>query len=255
MSILEKFEFTTSGTEGTHTATRKGDDVHVRWSAAHWKHLLRTEDNPWTVAPVKEVEPWLEQYDGWIVTRDLSDPEFPYQFKHQTADHNIVFTANDDGENVRVTWGDGNSTSYTKVTAEIAVRSGVWIIQKPEQPSLVFPFTFVHNSDPHTLYTAVRVEGDGSIYITWDGDSISGYNEEVVKSYIEKGVWTVKSIGEQKPVEAPTSNEATKMSYTIQVDTEDALEAIKELTKAVEELTKAFNRASEAQDNFKGVAA
>lgn len=133
------------------------------------------------------------------------------------------------------------------------IANGTWTIVEDavKERDLVLPFTF-HHCETGTEYVAQELE-NGSVRVSWEGDSEgSTYSQEDAKCYIKDGQWLVKSVGGQKPSEAPTEpcEEGAEGFTSLTIDVHS--DAVVEATKRVKRLTKAVLELNEALEGIGG---
>lgn len=141
---------------------------------------------------------------------------------------------------------------YNATEIESNVKQGYWVMcepvckaDEPEEPDLVFPFVVEHKDSSETL---LIMKGSKAEYVSCKGinpenDTYFDYwSYHQCKDFIKSGIWIVKSVGEQKPVEAPVSVANQVDVLPVKIDTEEALKRVKALTNAIKELEEAYNK-------------
>lgn len=132
---------------------------------------------------------------------------------------------------------------YSVEFVEAAVENGDWTITKDlTERELVLPLTVQHKDGE--IYYILKGSDEGrATFIDDNGHVDENYwTYQECRAFIEEGIWTVKSVGPQKPVEAPPSGDSDKLELSIELDAKDALEAVNDLVASLQHLEVVYKR-------------
>lgn len=264
MKLPNKFEFTTL--TGTHTATLDGEGfVNVIWCKGH-----NNGDIDWHTCSLKEAEQWISE-GGWVITKDLTLPKLKYphkfSFTHDTTTqkYDMTYTGfldywycTDAGKSPTK-----HSAQYNSVEIEGHFNRGEWKVvtdgedSVPMERELVLPLVVEMDRGDGGIVKYEIFKVYEQLFITSQYGTTKT-TEASVRESLEDGTWRVLSVGPQepaaerrgeaecrcKPAEAPTSDDKSIITLSIKVDTEGAVERVKELTDVLENLTRVVEKLS-----------
>lgn len=182
----------------------------------------------------------------------MSATKYPEKFVVKYPEFDFTWDVSQDVSGKFWTWIDtdtnANIGNFSEAQMDAFKCGGYEFIfpeQAPQEPSLVFPFTYhparsdgdsfeVTQDDKGDLWWE-DLENDG-----WHSTTSNLFSRDEVKARIKSGEWVVTSVGEQKPVEPPSSRYDSESTHTLKMNTTQATEAMNTLAEAAERVNMAL---------------
>ena len=151
---------------------------------------------------------------------------------------------------------EGKTSSWQVSTVEHCLEMGTWIITKNlDEPELVLPFTYVYDGGTLVYKAEQGFTTDKVNIVSPTGRKVASdwWTKDQCREFIKTGTWIVKSVGEQKSLEAPTSDDKSVSVLSIRVECKEAVASIKELTEALTLLAEAYEKVINLKERFENV--